>query len=123
MQNTAYEMRISDWSSYVCSSDLANNAPSHSQGEGKATTQIVTLSLEPSVQGRATERQPWMLGSSPSMTIEWRRGPCDACATVSWPLPPPPSLRPTPSPHAPGPSAIPSVPAPRAAPAVPPQIG
>src|SRR3546814_2130360 len=26
MQNTAYEMRISDWSSDVCSSDLVNNA-------------------------------------------------------------------------------------------------
>src|SRR3546814_11825011 len=106
MQNTAYEMRISDWSSYVCSSDLANNAPSHSQGEGKATTQIVTLGLDPRVQGLATERQPWMLGSSPSMTIEWRRGPCDACATVSRPLSPPPALCPTPSTAAPGLSAI-----------------
>src|SRR3546814_15279131 len=28
-QKTAYEMRISDWSSDVCSSDLAVRAPSH----------------------------------------------------------------------------------------------
>src|SRR3546814_3556013 len=28
-QKTAYEMRISDWSSDVCSSDLANVAPEH----------------------------------------------------------------------------------------------
>src|SRR3546814_12404061 len=31
-QKTAYEMRISDWSSDVCSSDLAVAAPDHSAG-------------------------------------------------------------------------------------------
>src|SRR3546814_14807839 len=30
---------------------------------------IVTLGLDPRVQRRVTERLPWMLGSSPSMTI------------------------------------------------------
>src|SRR3546814_5248306 len=44
-----------------------------SPGPGVATTSpptlLVTLGLEPKVQGRATGRLPWMLGSSPSMTI------------------------------------------------------
>src|SRR3546814_6633973 len=31
-QKTAYEMRISDWSSDVCSSDLATSIPSHPAG-------------------------------------------------------------------------------------------
>src|SRR3546814_4004686 len=31
-QNTAYEMRISDWSSDVCSSDLTARAKSHHAG-------------------------------------------------------------------------------------------
>src|SRR3546814_10682327 len=30
-QKTAYEMRISDWSSDVCSSDLENETPEHHQ--------------------------------------------------------------------------------------------
>src|SRR3546814_3254548 len=31
-QNTAYEMRISDWSSDVCSSDLSRNAVENDEG-------------------------------------------------------------------------------------------
>src|SRR3546814_1389501 len=42
-QKTAYEMRISDWSSDVCSSDLAPG----SYGEVGATDPIVTLGLDP----------------------------------------------------------------------------
>src|SRR3546814_6498111 len=33
-QKTAYEMRISDWSSDVCSSDLARRAEAHSRPDG-----------------------------------------------------------------------------------------
>src|SRR3546814_9521376 len=33
-QKTAYEMRISDWSSDVCSSDLAAQGPASTQGLG-----------------------------------------------------------------------------------------
>src|SRR3546814_4238896 len=33
-QKTAYEMRISDWSSDVCSSDLPRAAPRQAQAEG-----------------------------------------------------------------------------------------
>src|SRR3546814_6160027 len=32
-QKTAYEMRISDWSSDVCSSDLAHGVPDRQEGE------------------------------------------------------------------------------------------
>src|SRR3546814_31635 len=42
-------MRISDWSSDVCSSDLG---------------------IDPRVQGQATERSPWMPVSSPDMTLK-----------------------------------------------------
>src|SRR3546814_12806707 len=58
-------MRISDWSSDVCSSDLG---------------------IDPRVQGQATERSPWMPVSSPDMTLKkgrerandraaWRQAP------------------------------------------------
>src|SRR5690606_30219843 len=40
---------------------------------------IVTLGLDPRVQSRVTERLPWMLGSSPSMT----KG-CVASAVRTW---------------------------------------
>src|SRR3546814_7878936 len=33
-QKTAYEMRISDWSSDVCSSDLASPEPAHAPARG-----------------------------------------------------------------------------------------
>src|SRR3546814_12664189 len=38
-QKTAYEMRISDWSSYVCSSDLVAN---HSTGASRSPHRIAT---------------------------------------------------------------------------------
>src|SRR3546814_8552661 len=44
-QKTAYEMRISDWSSDVCSSDLTNvriSAPSE-EGSGSLSTEISTF--------------------------------------------------------------------------------
>src|SRR3546814_3600355 len=41
-QKTAYEMRISDWSSDVCSSDLAGNRLSHGAGLVEALKGVAT---------------------------------------------------------------------------------
>src|SRR3546814_7138656 len=44
--NTAYDMRISDWSSYVCSSDLASsNARSDLQKETSEQQELITMQL------------------------------------------------------------------------------
>src|SRR3546814_841348 len=79
-QKTAYEMRISDWSSDVCSSDLVLQAevgevvaPGVEEGIGIGhgrTSLLVTLGPQAEGPEQATERSPWMLGSSPSMTME-----------------------------------------------------
>src|SRR3546814_10819044 len=53
-QKTAYEMRISDWSSDVCSSDLLARVVSkydgfyatHMRDEGKALTEAVSEAIE-----------------------------------------------------------------------------
>src|SRR3546814_1305007 len=42
-QKTAYEMRISDWSSDVCSSDLAEIAAGHDPGLGLALAPVDAL--------------------------------------------------------------------------------
>src|SRR3546814_3696401 len=48
-QKTAYEMRISDWSSDVCSSDLADlafrSSPERAEATGKITTETVEIRL------------------------------------------------------------------------------
>src|SRR3546814_3137844 len=41
-QKTAYEMRISDWSSDVCSSDLVNGSGNAGQYEGQANGSLAT---------------------------------------------------------------------------------
>src|SRR3546814_5240444 len=41
-QKTAYEMRISDWSSDVCSSDLLAAALRHAIGEPQSETRLVS---------------------------------------------------------------------------------
>jgi hypothetical protein len=35
----------------------------------RRNTPVVTLGLEPRVQGQTVRHLPWMLGSSPSMTV------------------------------------------------------
>src|SRR3546814_1693295 len=56
-QKTAYEMRISDWSSDVCSSDLVP-APRHSGGRGRGDLQQVHLPLPP-LELFARRAPPW----------------------------------------------------------------
>src|SRR3546814_1880522 len=56
-QKTAYEMRISDWSSGVCSSDLLDEA--------------VRLRK----RGAALEEQPWLVGAA--LMIELVQRPAD----------------------------------------------
>src|SRR3546814_10663189 len=57
-QNTAYEMRISDWSSDVCSSDLLGAAAIRYLKDRSAATDIIGISRTPDtlkalgVQGR-----------------------------------------------------------------------
>src|SRR3546814_15602911 len=46
-QKTAYEMRISDWSSDVCSSDLPSSVPFVGPGPGKTRAWREARSLEP----------------------------------------------------------------------------
>src|SRR3546814_7166510 len=59
-QKTAYEVRISDWSSDVCSSDLAGNA---GDIHGEAVLRIVSILLLPFVAGQLVQRwlRPWVL--------------------------------------------------------------
>src|SRR3546814_6371135 len=65
-QKTAYEMRISDWSSYVCSSDLKGAdvsasdltlvKPSISQTKVRARTPSINRTITPS----ATQEPAWI---------------------------------------------------------------
>src|SRR3546814_3724980 len=49
-QKTAYEMRISDWSSDVCSSDLINSgpAPGYSSDQAQAAAERIAAETLPS---------------------------------------------------------------------------
>src|SRR3546814_1778238 len=64
-QKTAYEMRISDWSSDVCSSDLAVPfilEPSHRRGRGRAALRFDYLRSEERRVGKecvSTGRSRW----------------------------------------------------------------
>src|SRR3546814_1736868 len=55
-QKTAYEMRISDWSSDVCSSDLSTPLPRCCQSDWPQTTTSVEVHLR-SASLRAAPRQ------------------------------------------------------------------
>src|SRR3546814_8757361 len=46
-QNTAYEMRISDWSSDVCSSDLQQHAPALGRARDRMAQHMLDPLLEP----------------------------------------------------------------------------
>src|SRR3546814_8930500 len=51
-QKTAYEMRISDWSSDVCSSDLPGSPPSRGHSESKAGLTALFLAVRFQVKHR-----------------------------------------------------------------------
>src|SRR3546814_6515111 len=56
MQKTAYERRISDWSSYVCSSDLAASLPVRTIGEPEGVELAYeTVDWRPAESGRITD--------------------------------------------------------------------
>src|SRR3546814_9571627 len=55
-QKTAYEMRISDWSSDVCSSDLAHGSAFAQSAAGQAQEHV--LEVRGPVQVRGVRRQP-----------------------------------------------------------------
>src|SRR3546814_6968568 len=63
-QKTAYEMRISDWSSDVCSSDLAVRADNQifvsgmgMESEWSADLRITGTTADPRITGRSEERR------------------------------------------------------------------
>src|SRR3546814_5790035 len=45
-QKTAYEMRISDWSSDVCSSDLDDRREGHDRDRGREPSSSVNINIE-----------------------------------------------------------------------------
>src|SRR3546814_4419762 len=48
MQKTAYEMRISDWSADVCSSDLSSSGSSCSKSKRVASASSLEIGFQPS---------------------------------------------------------------------------
>src|SRR3546814_4711358 len=68
-QKTAYEMRISDWSSDVCSSDLERSSPASPPTAPRERLR------RPSPASAAMFRSPPARagGSSPSATASWRQ--------------------------------------------------
>src|SRR3546814_2103627 len=101
-QKTAYEMRISDWSSDVCSSDLDEDAARGDEANGPADLVAETLRARrqpergdrgPAGSGKAVEGRPaggWTHhGGSPHVAIPlsrgrrpglaWRRSTCRTC--------------------------------------------
>src|SRR3546814_5473125 len=66
-QKTAYEMRISDWSSDVCSSDLSRSAPNN-RASSPTSTSTITTRLQ-----RASRSRVWIRRAS--ATRSSRTGP------------------------------------------------
>src|SRR3546814_8014078 len=59
-QKTAYEMRISDWSSDVCSSDLVGATTGHEVAQSpleRALTQLTLLAFVEQAKARSEERR------------------------------------------------------------------
>src|SRR3546814_3695554 len=70
-QKTAYEMRISDWSSDVCSSDLAG--PHHHfvrAGDAVAATALRRIPADVQQDGNAGRRKRARQGGQPMTPIE-----------------------------------------------------
>src|SRR3546814_8019896 len=80
-QKTAYELRISDWSSDVCSSDLAGVAfAAIAQGYGAAPCPASICTPRSGVPGSTSRLSPWRLESGRSASYDQ----CEALR--AWPL-------------------------------------
>src|SRR3546814_6993790 len=67
-QKTAYEMRISDWSSDVCSSDLRHHIPPHLPSPHLPSMPVLSADFAPSAFLSEPQRPSWCaLASSASM--------------------------------------------------------
>src|SRR3546814_8119112 len=101
-QKTAYEMRISDWSPDVCSSDLLldqlepwappPSLPLPSQGEGQELAAEAAPTRTSGKAGMAHQCAPMMRGSGSSITPKrsctdavMRRASASSCAPVAAP--------------------------------------
>src|SRR3546814_9040469 len=84
-QKTAYEMRISDWSSDVCSSDLCAVHISHPHGMslGKSLTDLVCLPGRGRGGGAGTSSFPSVNLFVPPNTVTVCRGTDHVLVTVS----------------------------------------
>src|SRR3546814_262505 len=123
-QKTAYELRISDWSSDVCSSDLSfteNRNPSPPTGEGCAAFSLLPSRSWERVRGLLAHRQhrpqspaPAPASASPPDSLRQDRAPATRAAQSRAPLSPdtrktilsaprappaPPPLDPSPAPR------------------------
>src|SRR3546814_16080881 len=63
-QKTAYEMRISDWSSDVCSSDLLHKPSAYGRVEPAVVNRIVDVSEDVIVEPSRQDRRPVAVGGS-----------------------------------------------------------
>src|SRR3546814_8902914 len=79
-QKTAYEMRISDWSSDVCSSDLDGNFAARRLGQARAV-RVAAGELDDRAAGEAGHRQ---LGArvGPDRRVGLQLEPCDHRARI-----------------------------------------
>src|SRR3546814_3309612 len=80
-QKTAYELRISDWSSDVCSSDLCSSAPAGSTVQGVPRVTAAAFAVQApagarfhGVAGRRLEVQPGVVGKPRRQRVQ-HRGP------------------------------------------------
>src|SRR3546814_7362962 len=92
-QKTAYEMRISDWSSDVCSSDLCTRGPSAdapmSCSPGADTAMVmpcVDASTLATPEGSTppTGRTPGIVAGAPTRVVPLPRLPAATTMTTSW---------------------------------------
>src|SRR3546814_14883064 len=78
-QKTAYEMRISDWSSDVCSSDLVRDREQRIQGSGRARLRrLCGALLPPAALSAPVLRRP--VGSGCAVCLR----PCRRCMAVGF---------------------------------------
>src|SRR3546814_20915469 len=99
-QKTAYEMRISDWSSDVCSSDLVSGSPAgavrQSTSQSRSSATIVTSPSTAAVQSAGSD-ELLLSSSSPHAAANSRNGTARSPAgarMTRWSSPAPPRFQP-----------------------------